>query len=401
MSSSAPINPDQINTMFTTACEAHMEGRLKEAKQLYHELLSFIDAPLLHYNLGLVYYDSEEYLTALEHFENAVKGDPNDMDSLFNLALCNKKCSRINVAIELFKILLTRDTDNIDAIYNLAGCYREIRHDSEAIEAYLKVLKLSPDHSSATSNLAYMYHLTRQTDLAIQYFEKLLILEPNHEAAKHMLASLQGDTPEAPPESYVKEVFDNYSERYEKSLLEELNYSVPNELRKCLDSTIHKDNTFTSGLDLGCGTGLSGEAFTDIIASFEGIDLSEKMIEVAREKNIYSALYSGNIVDYLKSTNQKYDFFIAADVFIYLGDLKDVFSSAKNIAAENAVFCFSTESTEESSFQLQLSGRFAHSPQYITEIVKETGWNVILKQQANLRKEKGQWITGVLWILRN
>ncbi|WP_136806320.1 tetratricopeptide repeat protein [Desulfosediminicola flagellatus] len=401
MSSLTPINPDTINEMFTTACNAQMEGRLQEAQKLYSELLTFIDAPLLHYNLGLVYYDLSDYENALPHFETSVKCNPEDIDSLFNLALCYKKCSRISDSITFYKKVLVLETNNFDALYNLAGCYRELRQDQSAIETYLKVLEIHQDHISATNNLAYMFQITGQPDQAIRYYKNVLSLDPGHEAATHMLASLEGVTPQSSPDSYVRGVFDNYSDHYEKSLIDELHYSVPTKLRTLFNSIFPEDYIVSSGLDLGCGTGLSGEAFGNIVKSLDGIDLSEKMLDIAREKDIYTSIFSGNIVDYLRSTKIKYDFFVATDVFNYVGNLKEVFSLAQSTASKNAVFCFSTETITGDSFKLQPSGRFAHSPGYIVEVVKKAGWNVELQKQTGLRMEKGKWIPGVLWILKN
>lgn len=49
-------------------------------------------------------------------------------------------------------------------------------------------------------------------------------------------------------------------------------------------------------LDLGCGTGLSGEAFgAEGFAVIDGTDFSEEMLEVARSKDIYRKLVKGDL----------------------------------------------------------------------------------------------------------
>lgn len=401
MSSAPQPSPDDLNAMFSKACEAHMEGRLKEAKSLYEEILSYVQAPLLHYNLGLIHYEYKEFSTALPHFDAAVKGNPDDIDSLFNLALCLKKCSKIEEAISLFENILKQEEQSSDALYNLAGCYRESKNNDKAIETYLRVLEIKPDHSSATNNLAYMYHLTGDTEKAIFYFEKVLLLNPGHAAAAHMLASLQGQASQSSPESYVKDVFDNYSDHYEKSLVDELQYAVPIQLRELFNSLADVPEMFSSGIDLGCGTGLSGQSFADIVNEFDGIDLSENMLKIAADKNVYNSLFTGNIIEYLRSTKKEYDFYIAADVFNYIGNLQEVFTLACKRAMTNGRFCFSTETTTGDSFVLQSTGRFAHSPGYVLRTAEEAGWSIELQQQANLRLERGTWIKGALWILKH
>ena len=47
---------------------------------------------------------------------------------------------------------------------------------------------------------------------------------------------------------------------------------------------------FGTMLDLGCGTGLAGEAFRPHVDWLEGVDLSPGMIAQARKKTIYDRL---------------------------------------------------------------------------------------------------------------
>lgn len=50
-------------------------------------------------------------------------------------------------------------------------------------------------------------------------------------------------------------------------------------------------------LDLGCGTGLSGEAVSTICSYIVGVDLSPAMVRRAREKRVYSRLLVGDVTD--------------------------------------------------------------------------------------------------------
>ena len=57
----------------------------------------------------------------------------------------------------------------------------------------------------------------------------------------------------------------------------------------------------------------------------EGVDLSKSMIEQAERKNIYDRLIVSDINAYLAKTSLDFDCVMAADVFIYLGDLSKTF----------------------------------------------------------------------------
>lgn len=392
--------PEEFNALFTQACEDHQNQNYPAAEKGYLQLLGyFSEAPILHYNLGLLLLEIKEYGKAVESLLLAAKYNPTDSDILFNLALSYKKDGDLAAAIKMYKEVLQLEPDSIDALYNLGGCYREQKEFDKAIESYLRVIGLDCNHMSASNNLAFIYQLQGQTEKAIQCFKKVLELNPDHEAAGHMLAALTGAEVSSSPDAYVKEVFDNYSEHYEKSLVVELEYAVPEKIKHIIMTGDRLKKSFRYGLDLGCGTGLSGEAFHEMAERLDGIDLAPKMVEIADEKNIYGALYVSGIDEFLGRDVGLFDFVLAADVFGYIGDLKDVFTSVYHRTTEDVLFCFSTETVVGEGCKLRSTGRFAHSELYIEGIASGTGWQIREKHSASLRKEKGVWIEGNLWFM--
>jgi len=400
MNSPSHYSEEEFNQIFIKACEDQQNGLLDAAKAGYLELLSFFsEAPILHYNLGLVYYEQGAFGKALESFGSAATLSPDDSDIIFNLALSQKKNGDIEAAIESYKRVLQAEPESGDSLYNLAGCYRDGGQYSIAIDTYLKLLVNDPGHPAATNSLAYLYHRTGENEKAISCYRKVLEYDPGHQAAKHMLDALSGAGATSSPDSYVKDVFDSYSENYERSLVTELQYFVPQKLRHELETLPTCRKRFQHGLDLGCGTGLSGETFADIVETFQGVDLSEKMLALAGEKRIYHTLHCSSIVNFLRSSKDIFDFYVAADVFGYIGDLEETFQLLKMRARHDVLFCFSTETFAGNKFQLQKTGRFAHSPDYIKQLVKTTGWSILDMKTTALRKEKDNWIQGDLWFL--
>jgi predicted TPR repeat methyltransferase len=391
---------EELNQLFITAGEDYQIGLLGSAKAAYLRLLEyFSDAAVLHYNLGLVYYEQEEYESSRISFARAADLSPEDMDILFNLGLTQKKTGDLEGAIASYVRILETDPKSIDTLYNLGGCYKDSGQHAEAIKTYLDVLQIAPDYLSANNNLAFVYQLIGEREQAVYYYQKVLEYKPDHQAAIHMLAALTGAEVASPPESYVRDVFDNYSPYYEQSLVVELEYNVPTSLRELIDCRSDLEKAYDHGLDIGCGTGLGGQAFTDLVSVLDGIDLSEKMIEVAGTKQIYHNLYVANTLDFLNSSIESYDFYLAADVFAYVGDLAETFSLLRKRARRNVLFCFSTEAVDGSYFKLQPTGRFAHAPNYIKEVAESTGWKVVTSHRNSIRKERGSWVPGDLWLL--
>jgi len=78
----------------------HELGRLREAERACrHALAACGDAPLLHYNLGVVLEDMDRAADAAAAYEAALHLDPDLADCLYNLALLDEKLGRRRDAI--------------------------------------------------------------------------------------------------------------------------------------------------------------------------------------------------------------------------------------------------------------------------------------------------------------
>jgi len=395
------LNPDQLRQAIASAYAAQTEGCLEDAKQRYLLLLqSLPNSAFLRYNIGLVYFDLGDFTQALGQFSQASTLAPQDEDTLFNLALCQKKTGDQAGAIATYHRILATDPDHADCLYNLGGCYRDLDDDEQAIASYERVLALQPAYLPAANNLAYLHHRAGETEQAILYYTQVLEQRPEDESIRYLLAALLGVELDQAPDVYVREFFDTYAESFEHHLVEELGYDNPQQLFDCFCRSSAGGAVCTHGLDLGCGTGLSGLAFKGMVTVLDGVDLSGKMLGQATQKGCYARLHPDSIIHHLQSTPETYDFFLATDVFIYVGDLLTIFTAAHAIAQPGALFCFSTEHLDGEGYRLLPTGRFAYAPAYIDAIALATGWSVLARESARLRREREDWIGGDLWILQ-
>lgn len=394
-------SPEDIDTLFTTAAKYQQNGQLAEAIQIYNKLIQVLpNISILHYNIAHAYYDLNNKEQALTHYLSAFDLDPNDPDILFNLALCCKACNLFDKAIEKYKELLIKEPANIDVLYNLGNCYKDNFDINNAITTYHTILEIDENHRSTINNLAYSYHKIDDDKNATLFYNKLLELDPDNIPVKYLISALSGDLVTSAPAEYVKSVFDNYSDSYEHSLVNELSYSVPIQLRETYNSTFPNKQSIQNCLDLGCGSGLAAAEFVDICCNFTGVDLSEKMLELAASKDIYKSLFAEDIETFISQNQEKFDLILAADVFIYIGELENIFRKLTTCATDSCVFAFSTELLKGSgNYILQKSGRFAYSTEYITKTTLNTGWEVVSSRETSLRKERGQWKDGIIFFL--
>ncbi|PWW04504.1 putative TPR repeat methyltransferase [Hoeflea marina] len=241
---------------------------------------------------------------------------------------------------------------------------------------------------------------------AAKAYAEVLRLDPeDHGGAAVRLASMGlGETPLRASEAYVTTLFDQHADVFDKVLVEDLGYHVPLILRQRLIELGHTH--FDRLLDLGCGTGLTGGALEDMADDATGIDLAEKMVEIAHEKGLYDTLFVADAVDYLDDNeDDPYDMIAATDVLPYLGQLEPLFAGVARNAVKGALFAFSSETLPEQMFagadyMVGAFQRFAHTPAYVRRELDAAGFDCLEAGDITVRHEQGLPIYGHLFIAR-
>lgn len=388
-------------SLFVKASKLHDAGKYREAQHLFSSLLkTFPHLWQIHFSLAQVLFAMGDAQQAEHHYTKALKIEKESGDIYYNLAICQKSLGKIEQAIKSYHQALTLDSRDLESRYNLAGCYAQLNDTEAAIHHYHELLKRQADHKSALSNLAYLYQRENQDLEALHIYRKLLAVDPENSSAKHMVSALKSEPISRTPDAYIRELFDNYASNYEQSLVQNLSYNLP-----AVMYAFHAEEpappTFLKTVDLGCGTGLSGLAFGHVSQTMIGVDLSERMIAIAQQKQVYDEFMVCDILSaFSESRLHNADLLLALDVFGYVGDLQEVLKSAWTISSPDALFYFSVESLATGdAFLLKRSGRFSHSYRYVERQARNSGWQVARSRQINLRKERGRWVHGTIFKL--
>lgn len=103
-----------------------------------------------------------------------------------------------------------------------------------------------------------------------------------------------------------------------------------------------KDKTI---LDLGCGFGEHCKGFVESGAKkVIGIDISEKMLEIAKQENADSKItYINMPMENIFKLTEKFDIVISSLAFHYVEDFAGVVKNVYNLLNENGTFIFSQE----------------------------------------------------------
>jgi len=239
----------------------------------------------------------------------------------------------------------------------LGDIYKQTGRISESLVASQKSLQLTPHDAEAHNNLGVTLKELGRLKEAEASYTQAITLKPDDAAVKHLLAALTGNTTKSAPRVYVEKLFDNYAAKFDLSLVDNLEYKIPTIITQIILKN-NNDSSLGSVLDLGCGTGLFGIEIKKYCEYLESIDLSEKMLDKAKEKNVYDKLIKKDIVAYLSNESLNFDYFISTDVFIYIGDLSEVFRLIKSRNKTGGKLAFSTENYDGDGFFLEQSGRY-------------------------------------------
>jgi predicted TPR repeat methyltransferase len=123
------------------------------------------------------------------------------------------------------------------------------------------------------------------------------------------------------------------------------------------------------------------------------------MLAIAQNKKIYNVLIEGDLLDILKTRTFAADVLIAADVFIYFGDLSVLLQQAFTQTKDQGWLAFSCEEgPDDDTFHLATTGRYQHPKAYIIKVLAAAGWHLMLDERVTLREQKGQPVLGRVYL---
>lgn len=134
-----------ISEVFMEAVHSEEETKISEAIDLYQCILRREPghAPSA-INLGTIYYNQGEFLTAERMYRQAVEADPNYALAFFDLGNVLDELQRLPEAIGAYKTAIRLVPKYADAHYNLALAWERLNERRRALRHWQIYLKLDP-----------------------------------------------------------------------------------------------------------------------------------------------------------------------------------------------------------------------------------------------------------------
>ena len=264
-----------------------------------------------------------------------------------------------------------------------------------------QAIELAPGFVSAWFTLGEIRQQLGQSDAAIAAFRKARDADSQDpHGASLKLMRLGAEELSAMPPAYVRTLFDQYAPRFDRALIDDLDYRGPSVLFKAVLAARHavkKPAFFKRAIDLGCGTGLAATAFAKEVDHFTGIDLSPGMIEKARATGLYAELEVNDMLQGLRArADACADLVLAADVMVYVADLVPVLTEIRRVLATGGLVAFTLERNPGDDVVLGEGLRYAHSPQYVRASLATAGLRLSQIEEQSFRTENNVPVPGLV-----
>eukprot|EP00981_Chlorochromonas_danica_P003608 scaffold667_cov168-Ochromonas_danica.AAC.15 len=414
-------------------------GRLDEAAKVSDRAVNaFPDHPAAWTSMAMVLRDNKNLDWAKVCFEKAavlLKNNPENADASIGATVHNNLAvlsQNLTLAAQHYRTSLSYLPNDMSSLYNLAVLLigrGEPLDLSEAVELLRRLLTIH-EHPQAAFLLSA---LTSSADFS----------EAPPEYTRSLFDALAAQEYESDPRS---------AEQVASMLLRNLPLIQPEN-----DGTTTPAFYNASIIEIGVGTGLLGKKLRKegALGRLIGCDLSSGMLTIASQlhvdrvailrkvsdqsqdfslvsaivpkngadpvelKEVYDEVYEGPAAAFLQEMpSHSVDIVVAADTFTYIGDLEDVFAGARKVLREGGVMAFTVdlldqveevthtligaESDEDSTvkeeklphsnhttkveesdkvrgYKLMPDARFAHSEAYIHKLAVKYGYDVVEK----------------------
>jgi predicted TPR repeat methyltransferase len=394
------IDPRHALSLYNRAVALQDLKRPAEALESCDRALSIRpDYPQALNQRGIALHELKRADEALLSFDRALSIKPDHGQAHFNRGVALHDLKRFDAALESYDHALSVKPDHLEALYNRGVALLDLNRLDAALRSFDRALTIKPDHVDALVNRGIALLRLKRAPEAIAALRLAIANGGDPEQVGYTLAALGAATvPAATPKRFVTKLFNRFASTFDQHLIGTLKYQTPTLLCKEISQFVLARNLDI--LDLGCGTGLLGAQLKPLARRLTGVDLSQNMLEMARQLQVYDELICADLTGFLQTQTDQFDLAAAADVFIYIGDLAPVFDGVRHALRAGGVFGFSVEASDAEAFVLQPTLRYAHSVAYLQELAASHQFVCELIEPRTIRQEEGTDVNGFHAILR-
>jgi len=393
------LKPDLAEAWLGRANTCYFLKRYDEALAAFDKVLKVKpDLAEAWLGRGNIFGHLKRYQEGLAAFDRALTIKRDLAEAWLGRANTCYHLKRYNEALAASEQALLLKPELAEAWLGRGDIFAHVKRPDEALAAFDKVLAMKPELAEAWLGRGEALQALNRPDQAVVAYRQALAKGGDAEAIRYILASLGAEAaPVTAPRELITELFDQYADRFDEHLVGRLRYLAPELLFDAMACFVpsHKLDV----LDLGCGTGLVGARFHPLARTLTGVDFSPNMLEVARQRRIYDNLVCSELTEFLWSQTRNFDLAVATDVFLYIGDLSEVFQGVRGALRDGGLFGFSVETSDAQDFMLRPNRHYAHSAAYLRKLAEDHGFVLQTLEPHVIRQDDGIDVVGYLAVL--
>jgi predicted TPR repeat methyltransferase len=391
----------QARQAFLNAIEQFERNQFEAALVLFDQALQLAPGrPSVLMNLGLTCVELGRFEQAHEYLKQALAADATLTDAWVAWGMTLMALGDWPQALHCHQQARDLGADGAGFCLRWGQCLSHEGYLPKALMAFEQALVHEPEWAEAWTHLADVQRDMGQIASAIAGYQRALQLGADPELHQFYLAALSSEQPMVnAPASYVEKLFDQYADDFEAHLVGQLGYQGHRVLLDHLP--VDASSRFEHVWDLGCGTGLCGKLIRPRAHHLAGVDLSSAMVTKARSLGIYDSLHAQDVLDFLDQTSVQADLVLAADVFIYVGQLEALFGALSPRVRSMGWLAFTVEVADPGfDVQLHRTLRYSHALSYLQGLAAQHGWEWVRVHHAPLRLDQAQPLMGAYVYLR-
>jgi tetratricopeptide (TPR) repeat protein len=181
MSVQPQSSPGTLESLMQEAVTQHQQGHAAQALPLYQQALAFAPAHAhIHYLIGAALFALDQADAALQHFDAALRGDPDHIEALLQRGLLHYTLGRDVPALADFQRVAALAPQDPRGWVNLTAAALMAGRLNLARQAATQAVQIAPSDPDGWNNLGMLHQRTGEFDSAEAAFRRALQINPQH-----------------------------------------------------------------------------------------------------------------------------------------------------------------------------------------------------------------------------
>lgn len=212
-----PVSRHPAREQVQFVISLYAQGKLQQAlTQADHLLNEFPDSSILYNIQGASYVGLGQFNAAITSYQNALRINPADAKTHYNLGMACSESGDTDAAIDSFKYAIKITPDYALAYNGMGNALKDKGELEQAIKTYRQALKIEPEFAEVLNNLGIALKDSGNLDEAISSYQQAIEIKPDYAEAYNNMGSALKDKAAMPQaiECYEKalEIYPDYTD---------------------------------------------------------------------------------------------------------------------------------------------------------------------------------------------